>query len=75
LIDGKVGLNYFFDLDSNNQPENVLRYGPLRGVQDRWNGSSWVKTTRVSNYFHGDAWLEQTTELEAIGKFPKAFGL
>jgi hypothetical protein len=75
LIDGKVGLNYFFDLDSNNQPESVLRYGPLRGVQDRWNGSSWVKTARVSNYFHGDAWLDQTTEQEAIEKFPKAFGL
>ena len=75
LIGGKVDLKYFLDLDSHNQPESVLRYGPLRGIQDKWNGSSWVKTTRVSNYFHGDAWLDQTTELDAIEKFPKAFGL
>lgn len=75
LIDCKVGLTYFFDLDSHNQPESVLRYGPLRGIQDRWNGSSWVKTTKVSNFFHGDAWLDQATEPEAIEKFPKAFGL
>jgi hypothetical protein len=75
LLGGKVGLDYFFDLDSHNEPESVLRYGRFGAPQERWNGSSWVKTNRVSDYFHSDVWLDKTTELAAIERFPEAFGL
>jgi hypothetical protein len=72
---GKVGLSYYFELDVHNEPTRLFRYGPLRGIEHRWDGGAWVDTKKVHDYFWGDSWLLPVTEIEAIQKFPQAFGL
>jgi hypothetical protein len=72
---GKVGLSYYFELDAHNKPTRLFRYGPLRGIEHRWDGGAWVDTKKVHDYFWGDSWLLPVNEIEAVQKFPKAFGL